>query len=222
MLDVVTAVDDGDDARRAPQGVILAVSSQFLKAFGTNYFLRVIPTKWHLFDIFSDMISGIRILSHIIFSASLSGILSGISSEIFCGWGPAGNTLIIKFDVFCCCCCCCCCCCYCCCCCCCCLLFLFLFFFVVVVAAVTLGGWKNAVNTLFFFASEAQKTRYLRCVFASGNKNHGIYSVFWPVPSKNTRIYGVFSMLQEVFFPCKIGCLGSALGVRGGIAWIIR
>ena len=45
MLDVVTVVDDGDDARRAPQGIILVVLSQFLKAFGTNYFLRVIPTK---------------------------------------------------------------------------------------------------------------------------------------------------------------------------------
>jgi hypothetical protein len=45
MLDVVTVVDDGDDARRAPQGIILAVLSPFLKAFGTNYFLRVIPTK---------------------------------------------------------------------------------------------------------------------------------------------------------------------------------
>jgi hypothetical protein len=45
MLDVVTVVDDGDDARRAPQGIILVVLSQFLTAFGTNYFLRVIPTK---------------------------------------------------------------------------------------------------------------------------------------------------------------------------------
>ena len=41
MLDVVSVVAGGDDARRAPQGVILAVSNQFLKAFGTNYFLRV-------------------------------------------------------------------------------------------------------------------------------------------------------------------------------------
>ena len=41
MLDVVTVVDDGDDGRRAPQGVILAVLSQLLKAFGTTYFLRV-------------------------------------------------------------------------------------------------------------------------------------------------------------------------------------
>ena len=45
MLDVVPVVDDGDDARRAPQGIILVVLSQFLKAFGTNYLLRVIPTK---------------------------------------------------------------------------------------------------------------------------------------------------------------------------------
>ena len=45
MVDVVTFVDDGDDARRAPQTVILVVLSQFLKAFGPNYFLRVIPTK---------------------------------------------------------------------------------------------------------------------------------------------------------------------------------
>ena len=43
MLDVVSVVADGDDARRAPQGVILAVLNQFLKAFGTNYFLRVSP-----------------------------------------------------------------------------------------------------------------------------------------------------------------------------------
>jgi len=45
MLDVAIVIDDGDDARRATQGVILAVLSQFLKAFGTNYSLRVIPTK---------------------------------------------------------------------------------------------------------------------------------------------------------------------------------
>jgi len=42
MLDVVAVVDDGDDARRAPQGVILAVLSQFLKAFRTNYILSSI------------------------------------------------------------------------------------------------------------------------------------------------------------------------------------
>ena len=76
---------DGNDARRAPQGVILAVLSQFLKASGTNYFLRVIPTKVHFFfDIFPDVLSGIRILSQKC-SAILSGILSDISSEILCG-----------------------------------------------------------------------------------------------------------------------------------------
>ena len=42
MLDVVAVVDDGDDARRAPQGVILAVLSQFLKAFRTHYILSSI------------------------------------------------------------------------------------------------------------------------------------------------------------------------------------
>ena len=45
------------------------------------------------------MLSGIRILSHI-FPAILSGTLSAISSEILCGRGPAGITLIINFDVF--------------------------------------------------------------------------------------------------------------------------
>jgi hypothetical protein len=45
MLDAVTVADDGDDACGASQGVILVVLNQFLKAFGTNYFLRVIPTK---------------------------------------------------------------------------------------------------------------------------------------------------------------------------------
>jgi len=82
MPDVGSVVADGDDARRAPQGVILAVSNQFLKIFGTNYS----PSKYHqttLFDIFSDIPSGIRILSHK-FSEILCGILSGISSEILC------------------------------------------------------------------------------------------------------------------------------------------
>jgi hypothetical protein len=34
--------------------------------------------------------------------------------------------------------------------------------------------------------------------FASGSKNHGIYNVFWPAPSKNTGIYAGFTMLQDV------------------------
>jgi len=48
-----SVVADGDDARRAPQGVILVVLNQIVKAFGTNVFLRVITTKrhffWHIF-----------------------------------------------------------------------------------------------------------------------------------------------------------------------------
>ena len=39
-------------------------------------------------DMFFDILSGIHILSHM-----FSDILSGISSEVLCGWGPAGNTL---------------------------------------------------------------------------------------------------------------------------------
>ena len=48
---------------------------------------------WHLsdnlFGIYSDILSGIS-------SDILSGILSGISLEILCGWGLAGNTLILS------------------------------------------------------------------------------------------------------------------------------
>ena len=36
MRAVVTVVDDGGDAHRAPQGVILAVRGQFLKTFNTK------------------------------------------------------------------------------------------------------------------------------------------------------------------------------------------
>jgi hypothetical protein len=39
--------------------------------------------------------------------------------------------------------------------------------------------------------------------FSPGSKNHGIYSVLWPAPGKNSGIYAVFSMLQEVLFPCQ-------------------
>ena len=49
MLDVVTVVDDGDDAHGASQGVILAVLSQVLKAFGTNYFPSSGPHQVTLF-----------------------------------------------------------------------------------------------------------------------------------------------------------------------------
>ena len=80
MLDVVSVVADGDDAHKAPQGVILALLNQFSKAFGTNSFLRVSTTKRHLFDIFSDTFA--FYLIH--FLEILCGILSGISSEILC------------------------------------------------------------------------------------------------------------------------------------------
>ena len=40
MLDVVTVVDDGGDARRALEGVSLAVFSQFLKACQKPPYLR--------------------------------------------------------------------------------------------------------------------------------------------------------------------------------------
>ena len=36
-----------------------------------------------------------------------------------------------------------------------------------------------------FLRLRSPKPRYFRCFFASGSKNHGIYSVFWPAPSKN-------------------------------------
>ena len=39
--------------------------------------------------------------------------------------------------------------------------------------------------------------------FASGSKSHGIYSVFWTAPSKNSGILAEFSALQEVIVPCK-------------------
>jgi len=47
------------------------------------------------------------------------------------------------------------------------------------------------------------KPQYLRRFFASGSKHHRIYSVFVPVPSKNTGIYTVFSMLQDVVSICE-------------------
>ena len=46
----------------------------------------------------------------------------------------------------------------------------------------------------YFWRVGSPKPRYLRCFFASSSKKHGIYSVFWPAPSKNTSIYGGFTM----------------------------
>ena len=42
------------------------------------------------------------------------------------------------------------------------------------------------------------KTTIFTMVFSSGNKNHVIYHVSLPGPSKNTGIYAVFSVLQDV------------------------
>ena len=47
------------------------------------------------------------------------------------------------------------------------------------------------------------KTTVFTMFLASGGKNHSIYSVDWPVPSTNTGIYVVFSMLQEELVPCQ-------------------
>jgi hypothetical protein len=61
-------------------------------------------------------------------------------------------------------------------------------------------GEKNTVNNSCLLHLGSPKPRYLRCCLPLV-ANHRIYRVFWPVPSKNTCIYTVFSMLQEVFFP---------------------
>ena len=45
------------------------------------------------------------------------------------------------------------------------------------------------------------KTTVFAVFFAPGTQNHGIYSVLWPEPSKNSGIYAVFSMLQDVLLP---------------------
>ena len=54
-----------------------------------------------------------------------------------------------------------------------------------------------------FLTPRKPKTTIFTVFFAPGTKNHGIYSVLWPAPCKNSGIYAVFSMLQEVLFPCQ-------------------
>ena len=70
----------------------------------------------------------------------------------------------------------------------------------------------------FFWDSRSTKHRKYMCLalrrsrttvftmffFASGSKNYGICSVFEPVPSKNTGIYEIFSMLQDSFYMQKV------------------
>ena len=79
-----------------------------------------------------------------------------------------------------------------------------------------------------FWAPRKPKTTVFTICLASGSRNHGIYNGFWLVPSKkNTGIYAVFSMLQEVLCPCQrhkntvnysvLGLLlGFAEGAEGG------
>ena len=54
-----------------------------------------------------------------------------------------------------------------------------------------------------FFALWKPKTMVFTMFFVSGSKIQGICSVFVPVPSKNTGIYAVFSMLLEELFSCQ-------------------
>ena len=138
------------------------------------------------------MLSGIRILSQKI-SAIHSGILSGISSGNLCGWGPAGSTLIIKFDVFvvvagvvavavavvCCCCCCCCCCCRC---------YSCNFF---LSPAVAEKRRRGGVFT-FVWNSRSKKHRKYLCFLCLGSpEKHGIYDVFLPLVT-NIMVFTMF------------------------------
>ena len=59
--------------------------------------------------------------------------------------------------------------------------------------------------------------RYLRCFFAPGSKNHGIYSVLWPAPKHlaKTVVFTEFSARCKKYFchakrtkHCKLQCLG--------------
>ena len=54
---------------------------------------------------------------------------------------------------------------------------------------------------MFFDASQAQNHGSCGVFFAPGTKKHGVYNVLWPAPSKNSGIYAVFSMLQDVLLP---------------------
>ena len=56
---------------------------------------------------------------------------------------------------------------------------------------------KLRKNRVFFDASQAQN----HGICGVFSKNHGIYSALWPERSKNSGIYAVFSMLQDVLLP---------------------
>ena len=94
-----------------------------------------------------------------------------------------------------------------------------------------------------FLDGRKPKTTVFTMFFASGIKKHGIYSVFWLAPSKNTGIYGGFTMEENVVswseknkhtvnynvLSLLLGCVGGVFFGRGGgvlkwlaISWIIR
>ena len=66
-------------------------------------------------------------------------------------------------------------------------------------------GAKNSVKkkkkNAFFDASQAQNHGSCGVFLLLEAKKHGIYSVLWPEPSKNSGIYADFSMLQDVLLP---------------------
>ena len=54
-----------------------------------------------------------------------------------------------------------------------------------------------------FLAPRQRKTTVVTRFWAFASKNHGIYSVLWPGPSKSIGIYAVSSMLSQAFFGCQ-------------------
>ena len=61
------------------------------------------------------------------------------------------------------------------------------------------------MNTDVLRASETQNhSIYKGCFKTSGSKKNCIYGVFRPVPSKNTFLYAVFTMLQDSFSMPKV------------------
>ena len=67
---------------------------------------------------------------------------------------------------------------------------------------------KRQIGGVFaiFHILGTKKHRKYRCFWLRANatsKNHSIYSVLWPGPSKNTGICAVSCMLSEAFFGCQ-------------------
>jgi len=76
---------------------------------------------------------------------------------------------------------------------------------------------------MFLAGRKPKTTVFTMFLFASGSKNHGIYNVFWPAPSKNTCIYAGYTMLQDVVSISEkdknnvnYSVLGLLLGCVGG------